>query len=100
MGIDKPDVRFVAHYTLSKSMEGYFQVRCCDAALWPGAASSRHAHTHHSRPLHAWAQEAGRAGRDGLPSECVIFYAKQDNPRLLNLIRHGCERVDCTALPS
>ncbi|KAJ9508635.1 hypothetical protein QJQ45_027919 [Haematococcus lacustris] len=58
MGIDKPDVRFVVHYTLSKSLEGYFQ-------------------------------EAGRAGRDGLPSECVIFFAKRDNPRIMHMLRRG-----------
>lgn len=58
MGINKPNVRFIAHHSLPDCLETYYQ-------------------------------QIGRAGRDGLRSECVLLFSRGDAGTIHHFIERG-----------
>lgn len=58
MGINKSNVRFIAHHSLPDCLETYYQ-------------------------------QIGRAGRDGLPSNCVLLFSRGDVGTIHHFIEQG-----------
>jgi len=51
-------------------------------------------HYHPPKTLENYYQEAGRAGRDGLPARCILFHAAHDKANLTRWSREGALSVE------
>ena len=51
-------------------------------------------HFNPSRSLEAYAQESGRAGRDGVPARCILFWASSDKAALARWAREDALTPD------